>query len=419
MNANLDLDDFIDAALGFKIALNNAKSFNEIRKLWLDTSIPYSMGDLSPYSEEYRNIQLEIYRRLTGQIYSVSQELTSSKQSALQFERGYPWTSNNLEIVGSHLAKVAQALTALGSIKLGKDILEVIEFGSGWGNLAIPIAKTGHHITCVDIDLGFLQRLVSIAARESCELSIVNMDFIEAAKTINNNCYDCVIFQSSFHHCIDFEQLLSLTKRNLLNGSGVICFFTEPVYKDYAFQWGLRFDGESLWAIMCNSWMELGFSQEFFSTLLLRHGFFFTSLPGMGSMVGDGYVAIQCENGINFKNWDLPERYRCTWHIDDKQDGICFSRSYSVIPGLSNTELLSKIYYVTIRNYSSITLNILIKMGNTSISIIITAGEIVTQRLHADCDEVIFETQTYIPNDLNKNGDTRELGFAIIFVRAE
>jgi 2-polyprenyl-3-methyl-5-hydroxy-6-metoxy-1,4-benzoquinol methylase len=416
---NADLDYFYDAALRFKIALNDSKSFNEIRKLWLDTSIPYSMGGLSPYSEEYLNIQLEIYRRLTGMDYSVSQELTSSKQSALQFERGYPWTSNNLEIVGSHLAKVAQALTALGSLNLGKEVLEVIEFGSGWGNLAIPIAKTGHHITCVDIDQGFLNRLVAIAAKESCELSIVNMDFIEAARTINNNRYDCVIFQSSFHHCIDFEELLSLIKKNLLNGGGVICFFAEPVHKDYVIPWGLRFDGESLWAIMCNSWMELGFSHEFFSTLLFRHGFFLTGLPGMGGMVGEGYVAVQCENGINFKNWDLPERYRCTWHIDDKQEGICFSKSCSVIPGLSNTKLLIKIYDVTIRNYSPVSLNVQVKMGDSSISIILMAGEVATLRLQANCDEVIFEVQTYIPNDLIKNGDTRELGFAIISVRAE
>ncbi len=41
----------------------------------LNRQFPYEMDGLSPYSEDYMNVQLAIYKKLTGDSYRVSSEL--------------------------------------------------------------------------------------------------------------------------------------------------------------------------------------------------------------------------------------------------------------------------------------------------------------------------------------------------------
>jgi 2-polyprenyl-3-methyl-5-hydroxy-6-metoxy-1,4-benzoquinol methylase len=189
------IDAFVSKALSFKLKLKEVSAFNEVLKLWRETSIPYEVDSISPYSIEYKNIQLEIYKRLSGDGYTVNNELTSGKLTSEQFELGYPWTSKNLGVVSGHFGKVAQALGAIGGFQSNKEVLEVIEFGSGWGELAIPLAKSGQKVTCVDIDAGLIARLKRIADREGYVISTINCDFVEAAKSITSRGFDCAVFQ--------------------------------------------------------------------------------------------------------------------------------------------------------------------------------------------------------------------------------
>jgi 2-polyprenyl-3-methyl-5-hydroxy-6-metoxy-1,4-benzoquinol methylase len=412
------IDAFVREALSFKSKLKEVSTFNEVRKLWLETSIPYEIDSVSPYSTEYKDIQLEIYKRLSGDGYNVVNELTSGKLSSEQFELGYPWTSKNLSVISSHFGKVAQALVAISALKSESEVLEVIEFGAGWGELAIPLAKSGQKVTCVDIDDGFIQRIKRIASREGCQVSTVNGDFVEVARDIETKNFDCAVFQSSFHHCLDFNQLLMAIKKNVLNRNGVILFLAEPIFKNYNFPWGLRYDGESLWAIMLNSWLELGFDYDFFSDLMLKNGFFLSTISGMGSLIGDGYMARQCENGISLQDWSLPVSHRDTWHIDNAGGIASFSKRHSVLPGLKGTTLINKGYKLEIQNYGPDTISVKVNAGNMQLQKSLLSGATHCLEFVADCEIVIFEVSTFIPDKSLKNGDTRELGFAVTSVIA-
>lgn len=416
----MDHSLFIKQSLAFKAELSKATTFNDIHKLWRETVIPYDMGNIAPYSENYKDIQLEIYKNLTGDIYNTSKEFTSTKQVMdKEFEIGYPWTTKNLEVIGEQLGKVAQAITAIGALQKEKQILDIVEFGSGWGNLAIPLAKSGNNVTCIDIDDGLLDRLIHVAKKEHCSISIIKGDFVESAKQIDTNHYDCAVFQSSFHHCLEFKELLLAIKNNVLNKNGVIYFFAEPIFENYSFPWGLRYDGESLWAIMYNSWLELGFDYNFFSDLLLKNGFFITLINGMGSLIGDGYVAVQSENGVFLKNWAMPTSFRETWQMNGVGSDITFSKNYSLLPGLEATSLKNKRYRMEIISYSLENISIEIRSGLETLQIQLPKGTSKVIEIPANSSIVSFEAGTFVPDILLKNGDVRSLGFGVEKIYAD
>jgi len=83
--------------------------------------------------------------------------------------------------------------------------------------------------------------------------------------------FDAVLFFESFHHCENHLQLLSGLDRAVLPG-GRVLFAAEPITKSFPLPWGLRLDGESLWAIRRNGWLELGFRRSYFEQTLHRYG---------------------------------------------------------------------------------------------------------------------------------------------------
>jgi hypothetical protein len=79
------------------------------------------------------------------------------------------------------------------------------------------------------------------------------------------------VFFESFHHCADHNRLLRALAAALAPG-GHVYFGAEPITRDFPVPWGIRTDGESLWAIRQNGWLELGFRESYFRTALRRAG---------------------------------------------------------------------------------------------------------------------------------------------------
>jgi SAM-dependent methyltransferase len=83
--------------------------------------------------------------------------------------------------------------------------------------------------------------------------------------------FDSIIFFGCFHHCSDHLRLLK-SMHSALNCDGHVYFGQEPFQPDFPLPWGLRMDGESLWAIRRNGWLELGFRTDYFRRALRRTG---------------------------------------------------------------------------------------------------------------------------------------------------
>jgi len=403
------IGNFVRDAQSFKDTLATAKNFDEIRKLWTSTRIEYSYDCADPYSPEYRQEVLNLYKRLTAEAYTPLNELTSTKQSTEQFDVGYPWVTQNLEVISQEMAKVVQAMRALHSHHLEGGRL--IEFGAGWGNLAIPLAKSGKKMTVVDIDDGFLRRITKIAAIDGLEINCLKGDFLQVSKSITEK-YDAVLFQSSFHHCLDFSSILDVIRDRLLAETGSIFFFSEPIHKDFSFPWGLRYDGESLWAIMCNKWLELGFDQDFFLGLMLRKGFLVSAVEAISDLVGQGWVASRGSSGIAFEKWILPAIHNDSFHSSGGSEGLGrFCRQESFLPGLENSIYSS--YECVFHNFGLKDINIFFNSFDKDIHAKIPAGRERIVRINGQCKDVSIRSETYVPNEMYGNGDTRDIGVAL------
>lgn len=402
-------DEFVRLAAEFKARLTLAKSFEEMLDLWRSTSIAYSYGALDPFSPEYRGTVLELYQKLTQVAYNEQSELTSSKQSADIFEVGYPWISKNLGVISQELSKTVQALAVFNSRELsGKSF---IEFGAGWGNLAVPLAKSGQEVAVVDIDEGFLSRVARIAARENVQIACFQGGFLDVARSLPKK-YDVAIFQSSFHHCLEFDALLHEIRDLVLDEHGSIFFFAEPIFKDYSFPWGLRYDGESLWAITCNHWLELGFDERFFFLILLRKGFLLSKIDPIPSFVGEGWIADLGEKGVAFDVLWLPEEYDSTFLARSSIPGYGrFCLEHSILPGLQGGD--KSIYLLEFENYRSKELKIEIVAGFARIDIQLPSASSCTVEVTGDCDQVFINSETYVPDEEVHNGDIRLVGVAL------
>jgi ubiquinone/menaquinone biosynthesis C-methylase UbiE len=285
----LTKEDFVYQALEYKKKLVQPMSLDLFHDLWRSISFPYCMESSDPYSNEYKNEVKFIYECLTSKPYEVSNELTSVLQTSDDFKVGYPWISKSLRVVASELGKSVQAIKIIS--EYAPSAKSFVEFGSGWGNLAIPLARSSMDVTIVDIDPGFLLRAQDEATHLNIKLNSLSSDFNSAPVLLSGKKFDGVIFCSSFHHCLDFVNLLEDIRDNILSPSGSLFFFAEPVDDAYGFPWGLRFDGESIWAVTCNSWLELGFSEEFFRSLFPRLGFSLTEVDAYIGLGGRAWVA--------------------------------------------------------------------------------------------------------------------------------
>lgn len=398
----------------FRDQLQSARGFEEIQKLWRSSSIPYSMPQIDPGSKAYRDEVLALYERLTNHGYQASNELTSNKQSAENFRIGYPWVSKDLGVAAMELAKTVQALGALQ--RHGAAIQSVVEFGCGWGNLAVPLAKLGRQVAAVDIDEAFLRRAQGLAQRDGAELAIHLGDFVEVAGQLPMR-YDAAVFQSSFHHCLDFETLMARLADTVLTEEGRIFFFAEPIHRDFAFPWGLRFDGESLWAIMCNQWLELGFDEDFFLQMALRHGFFLSRVDGVPGFVGDGWMATRARHGIAFADAALPAASSSTfWERAAEANFGRFLREKSELPVLPAQGR----YQLQLHNFCPKPL--LLRMrGDAGLESSVTVAPGALQEVMSPVcsgEPLRLDCQTVVPDSLIRNGDTRRIGLALIRMAA-
>jgi len=221
-----------------------------------------------PFAPEYRDFQLGLYRDVAGRPYS-----TANEETAFDVERAvlrpFPFPTASGQTAGEHFMAIGFLLRAM-ALPPGS---RVLEFGPGWGNTTVMLAKLGHRVTAVDIEPRFCELLRRRAAHEGVEIEVVNADFLWAEGEQARVRFDAALFFECFHHCADHLRLLRALRGALAPG-GRVFFGAEPISDGFPMPWGLRLDGCSLWAIRKHGWMELGFRDDYFQDALARTGWF-------------------------------------------------------------------------------------------------------------------------------------------------
>jgi SAM-dependent methyltransferase len=242
-----------------------ARSDEELRRGFASFRMDLPMDiTADPDSDAYRAQQMELYEWLHGKPYAVSNEV-SNFDIAAAADVPFPFHTQSSQTVGNQLIAIGHIIRTLNL----KPKSRVLEFGPGWGNTTISMARLGYRVTAVDIEKNFVALIKERARRKNLEIDVVQEDFSVIHKLDQQ--FDAVLFFECFHHCSNHQSLIAGLDRVVAPGGKVI-FAAEPITDDLPIPWGLRLDGESLWAIRQQGWLELGFQETYFRRLLARHG---------------------------------------------------------------------------------------------------------------------------------------------------
>ena len=255
----------MDEIDGFLNRLDTARNDSEMRNIFTSFQAQFDLDvPPDPFSAEYKDHQFAIYKMLAGRPYASSNEVSlfDVESAAL---RPFPYMNGSCDLVGNHLMAIGFLIKAL-NLQPGARILE---FGPGWGNTTIALAKMGFHVTAVDIEQNFIDLINKRAQMERLDITTILGDFslIESV----SEPYDVVLFFECFHHASDHLALIAAFEKAVKPG-GFVCLAAEPITPDFPIPWGLRMDGESIWAIRKNGWLELGFNERYFRSALEKFG---------------------------------------------------------------------------------------------------------------------------------------------------
>jgi len=260
--SSAELDSFLQE-------VDNAylKSSDAAYDLFKNTEIEYpQFRSKNPLSDEFRNNIFDLYKQISGKSnYEVTTEESYFDVDEAVFNP-YPYHTKSVERVALYHQLLAKLMSMI-ELNSGDSILDM---GCGWGTTSLELAQVGFNVTSLDISK-FFCRLVEKRAQllKIKNIDIINEDFLWIEKT--NKKFDAIIFFECFHHCWEFERLLTSLHR-VLKPKGKIYFAAEPIRDFFPLPWTLRMDGESLFVIRKYGWMELGFRSDFFSELLNKTG---------------------------------------------------------------------------------------------------------------------------------------------------
>ncbi len=217
-----------------------------------------------PDSDEYRAVQMRLYEWLHGKPYQNTNEITPF-DVATNTHKPFPFSTQSAQTVGNQLIAIGFLIKTLNL----KANASVLEFGPGWGNTTVWLARMGYAVTAIDIEPRFVELIQARAKAKQVTLDVRQGDFT-AINQLDQR-YDAVVFFECFHHCADHQALIASLDK-VVAPQGKVVFAAEPITDAFADPWGLRLDGESLWAIRKHGWLELGFRETYFRQLLDKHG---------------------------------------------------------------------------------------------------------------------------------------------------
>ncbi|MGH9135184.1 MAG: class I SAM-dependent methyltransferase [Ilumatobacteraceae bacterium] len=179
--------------------------------------------------------------------------------------RPYPYSSSNPTEVSNYMGAVVAAVAQMGV----PPPATVVEYGSGWGHLAMALAATGYSVTAVDLNPASVDLLRRRSAALGLSLEVVQASFLEHRAV---DPVDVVVFFEAFHHC---ERPFEMLDRcaDMLGPSGRMVFVADAIYDAFYAPWGVRLDGAATFMAARQGWLELGFRRDFFEAELMRRGF--------------------------------------------------------------------------------------------------------------------------------------------------
>lgn len=294
---------------------------------------------LDPWGEPYREQQLRLWRLMTGVTRDYEPEAD---------EKEAPWGDNDaIRLPGYYQRRDAGAVASASDHWLATGMLlkhsglqagdRALEYGAGFGQTALTLARLGVQVDTVDISATFCRYVQQQA--DFFQVPLRPHQGLFGMHPPPGEPYQLIWFYESFHHCLDFQTLVPQLARMLVPGGRVI-LSGEPIFeKEYAavpYPWGVRLHSEVAAVMRQTHWMELGFSEAFVFELFRRSGFSGRRIDCEPSRFGQIYVFEQpprkCPQAAA-QRWDassspmhsaVGERRGAGVHTDGRSGFLCF-----------------------------------------------------------------------------------------------
>ncbi len=231
---------------------------------------------LDPWSPEYAAQQHRLWSLVTGIESPYLPEL---------HEKEAPWGDiDPIRFPGHYNRRDPRAIASSADHVLATGMLlkhcalqagdHALEYGPGFGQTALALARLGVNVDTVDISAVFCDFVRRQAEHFQVPLTALQGQF---GMNPRPGCkYKLIWFYESFHHCVDFQQVVPKLAEHLAEGGRVI-LGGEPIEERenaaVPYPWGVRLHSEVAAVMRQTQWFELGFSERFLFELFARAGF--------------------------------------------------------------------------------------------------------------------------------------------------
>lgn len=369
------------------------------------TMVPPSDIPADPYSKEYSDRQFELYRFVSGHdSYEVGNERSGFPVDA---NCPFPYYTQSAETVGSQLMAIGFIIKTLG-LPPGSSILDL---GSGWGNTTIELARMGYDVTVLDIDATFVELIEERADKFSLSVDVRRGEFLDVDQL--GRTFDAVLFYESFHHCSDHRELIRKLG-GVVEPSGKVFFAAEPVTDTFPMPWGVRTDGEALWAMRQFGWLELGYQESYFLRMLGHLGWIANKHVTDATYLGVIFEARRANGVYELATFLLPPDEDATWVAPD---GPGVEMRYTT--GRSQISLergrTSTTIQIDATNTCPNSLPYRVEHGRETVTGTAPAGREFVIRLPYDqtADALVIETTEWRPAEVMDSIDGRVLGLGV------
>lgn len=264
---HLAIDDLDDAADAF---LRGDKDTWAGRTLELPSW--YNL-ELPPESQEFRDQVLKFWSLITAR-EDYNPHIHEDTAEISDFDPvkspGF-YSTYDTKFAGAQIIAMGHIILRSGLVPGNR----VLEYGAGYAQTALALARMGISVDTVDINPAFCRAVQANADLFSARLTPHCAPFgHNPAGELNS--YDVILFYESFHHCLDFINLIPKIK-SYLKPDGRVLLAGEPIFdgasEDMPYPWGIRLDWENVAIMRIRGWMELGFQKDFLLRKFAESGF--------------------------------------------------------------------------------------------------------------------------------------------------
>ncbi len=227
---------------------------------------------LDPYSAAYAEQQDRLWSEVTGRDRAHDAHQDEQTPEVAQMD----WRTRP-GLFGLMVHEAADQLLAMGQILKHSQLhagARLLEYGPGFGQIALSLARMGVHCSVVDVNPHFLTAIERQAEMYGVHVKTTLGEFGDAPP--DEPPYNIILFYEAFHHSRDpigllrrIKPLLAEGGRIMLAGEPILPIDRGPIFAP----WGLRGSRDAMAVMRWRGWYEGGFDPDWLGEMFAREGF--------------------------------------------------------------------------------------------------------------------------------------------------